>query len=74
MLPADDTTGFAREKGQIRKDAYAMKSAEELGKQVVSLIKQQFHWPEEYRKPVFRVCREKYGIESYPLHHTRQAK
>jgi hypothetical protein len=43
-----------------------MKSSEELGKQVVSLIKQQFHCPEEYRRPLYRVCAEEYGIDSYP--------
>ncbi len=67
MLPADYAFGFARKKGEVRKDRYAMKSSEELGKQVVSLIKQQFHCPEEYRRPLYRVCTEEYGIDSYPL-------
>lgn len=74
MLPGDCAVGFASEKGEVRKDDYAMKSSEELGKQVVSLIKQQLRWPEEYRKPLYRVCRDKYGIDSYPLRHTRQVK
>jgi len=74
MFPADYAFGFGREKGEVRKDDYAMKSSEELGKQVVSLIKQQFRWPEEYRKPIYRICRETYGIDSYPLRHTRQVK
>ena len=72
MVPADYAPGFAGGKGAIRKDKFAMKSSEELGKQVASLIKQQFHWPEEYRKPLYRICRDVYGIErtygftSYP--------
>jgi len=74
MLPADYAVGFAATKGEIRKDDFGMKSAEELGKQVAALIKQQFRWPEEYRRPIYRVCREIYGIDSYPLRHTRQAK
>ena len=74
MFPADYAFGFAREKGEIRKDAYAMKSSEEIGKQIVSLIKQQLRWPEEYRRPIYRICRETYGIDSYPLRHTRQVK
>ena len=74
MLPADYAEGFAVEKGEVRKDDYAMKSSEELGKQIVAMIKQQFHWPEEYRRPMYRVCGETYGIPSYPLRHTRQAK
>ena len=67
MLLADHVYGFATDKGDIRKDRYAMKGSEELGRQVVSLVKQQFHWPEEYRMPLFRFCKERYGIETYPL-------
>ena len=62
MLPADHAYGFAGEKGDVRKDRYAMKSSEELGKQVASLIKLQFHWPEEYRRPLYRILSEDYGI------------
>lgn len=72
MFPADTIYGFASEKGEVRKDDYAIKSSEELGKQLVSLIKQQLHWPEEYRKPMRFITEEKYGIISYPLRHTRQ--
>lgn len=63
MLLADQAYGFAFDKGAIRKDKFAMKSAEELGKQVVSLIKQEFHWPQEYRRPLYRICRDVYGLE-----------
>ena len=74
MFLADFIFGFANDKGEVRKDEYAMKSSEELGKQVVALIKQQLRWPEEYRRPIHHICREKYGIDSYPLRHTRQLK
>jgi len=67
MVHADYTLGFAYKKGEIRKDKYAMKSSEELGKQIASLIKQQFRWPEEYRTNLFDVCSERYGVRSYPL-------
>ena len=67
MLLADHVYGFASAKGDIRKDSYAMKGSEEMGRQVVSLVKQQFRWPEEYRMPLFRFCKERYGIETYPL-------
>jgi hypothetical protein len=67
MLPADHAFGFAYDKRDIKKDRFAMKSAEELGKQVASLIKQKFCWPEEFRRPLYRVCGEIYGINSYPL-------
>ena len=67
MLFADRASGFARDKGDIRKDRHAMKGAEELGKQVVSLVKQQFRYPEEYKMPLYRICKDRYGIDSYPL-------
>jgi len=74
MLPADHAYGFARNKGEVRKDRFAMKSAEELGKQVISLISQQFRWPEEYRRPLHRICQESYGIDSYPLKRFKASK
>ena len=67
MLIADYAFGFALAKGDVRKDKFAMKSSEELGKQVVSLINKQFRYPEEYDRPLYRVCREQYGVDSYPL-------
>lgn len=63
MLPADHVSGFAGARGAIRKDGFGMKSSEELGKQVASLINQKFQWPEEYRRPLYRLCDETYGIE-----------
>ncbi|MFC1995379.1 flavodoxin family protein [Chloroflexota bacterium] len=74
MFSADQAVGFATYKGEIRKDKYAMKSSEELGKQVVALIKQQFCWPEEYRKPLYRVCEDHYGISSSPLRDLRNSQ
>ena len=67
MFPADHTFGFGYNKGDIRKDSFAMKSSEELGKQVVSLIKQKFRYPEEYKRFLYRICREKYGISDCPI-------
>jgi len=62
MISTDHAYGFATGKGDIRKDRYAMKSSEELGKLVASVIKQKCHWPEEYRRPLYRVLSEDYGI------------
>ena len=67
MFQAERTWGYGDKRGDVRRDSYAMKSSEELGKQVVSLIKQQLHWPEEYRKTLFDLCMDKYGIDTYPL-------
>jgi len=67
MILADSAFGFAYAKGAIRKDKYAMKISEELGKAVASLIKQQIQWPEEYSKGLHRVCMDTYGISSCPV-------
>ena len=62
MISTDHAYGFAGGKGDIRKDRFGMKSSEELGKMVASVIKQQFRWPEEYRRPIYRILSEDYGI------------
>jgi len=62
MFCADYVYGFASDKGGIRKDEYTMKGCEELGKQVVSLIKQEIRHPEEYRMPLYRILEDKYGL------------
>lgn len=67
MICADYAEGWSNTPGSIRRDDYAMKAAEELGKKVVSLIKMKYRWPEEYRRPIYRVCREVYGIPPHPL-------
>jgi len=72
MFSADCATGYALEKGGVKEDDYAMKSAGELGKQMVSLVKQQWRWPEEYKKSMYRIVADKYGIASNPLRRTKQ--
>jgi hypothetical protein len=67
MIPADYAFGFAREKGDVRQDECAMKGSEELGKQIVFLIKQRITWPEEYRRPIYRILRENYGLDTCPM-------
>jgi multimeric flavodoxin WrbA len=62
MIATDHAYGFAGKKGEIRKDRYGMKSSEELGKMVASVVKQKYNWPEEYSKPLYRVLRDNYGI------------
>ena len=67
----DHAFGFAYEKGKILRDKFAMKSSNELGKMIVSFIQNDFKWPEKYRRPLYRVCKEVYGINSYPLRDTK---
>ena len=66
MLAADLVYGFAREKGDIRKDKHAMKAARELGRQVVLLIEQKFKYPEEYDITMYSFVKRKYGIDMCP--------
>lgn len=66
MILADYAWGFAKDKGQIREDRFAMKASELLGKEVVSVIKQGFRWPEEFKKPIYRIVQDDYKIPSYP--------
>ena len=67
MFCADFTFGFGYDKGEVRNDDFGMKSSEELGKQVVAMIQQQLRYPEEYKRPIYRICRETYGISDCPI-------
>ncbi|MFC1995280.1 flavodoxin family protein [Chloroflexota bacterium] len=66
MLSADFVSGFAREKGDIRKDQHAMKAAGELGRQVVLIAEKQFKYPERYDLPIYRFVKREYGIDQSP--------
>lgn len=66
MLSADLVFGFAREKGDIRKDKHAMKASRELGRQIVLMAERQFKFPEEYDTPLYRFVSKKYGIDQCP--------
>ena len=66
MFATDFVSGYATEKGDIRKDKHAMKAARELGRQVVLMITQQHRYPEEYDVPISRYVEREYGIKSCP--------
>ena len=66
MLPSDFVAGFAREKGDIKKDKHAMQAAKELGKLVVSIANREFKWPEEYDYMLAKYVSNKYGIDMSP--------
>jgi hypothetical protein len=67
MVPADWVFGFAREKGDIVKNKHALRSAYELGREVVALADQNFQYPDEFKHPVYWVAKEKYGEDSCPF-------
>ncbi|MFC2013472.1 flavodoxin family protein [Chloroflexota bacterium] len=66
MFSVDLVYGFASKKGDILKDKHAMKSAWELGRQVVLTVERQFRFPEEYDIPMYRYVEREYGISSSP--------
>lgn len=68
MVSAEcDVDGFAVEKGEIRKDKYAMKAAWELGRQMVLLIKKGFKFPEEYDLPMYMHVGREYNVSLSPI-------
>ncbi|MBI4294683.1 MAG: flavodoxin family protein [Chloroflexi bacterium] len=66
LLGTDAVYGFASTKGAIKKDAFAMKTASELGKEVVALIG-ALRYPPEYQDSITRMVPKKYGIKSSPF-------
>lgn len=66
MFSAELVEGLAAEKGTIIKDKRGMKSAYEMGRQIVSLIKRQLRFPEEFDIPLYRFVKRKYKTPNYP--------
>ena len=66
ILPSDIVYGYAREKGDIRKDKHAMQASKELGRQVVLMIKGKSGYPKEYDLPIYRFVKREYDIDMSP--------
>ncbi len=66
MFFTDPVFGFGRARGDIRKDKFAMLSATEMGHQVVALVKQGLHYPEECVPLMRHHIKTKYGVDSSP--------
>jgi multimeric flavodoxin WrbA len=60
MFFAEFAWGYAREKGEIKKDQFAFHMANEMIHQVISLIQANLKFPEEFKVPLYRHVREKY--------------
>ena len=67
IFQADYAFGFGYDKGEVQQDAFGMRSAGELGKQVVSLLGQNLRHAAAYRRPLYRICRESHGVSDCPL-------
>ena len=64
MLSTDFVYGYARSKGDIRKDRHAMKASAELGIQMVSIAERKFKYPEEYDIALYRFVKREYGPDN----------
>lgn len=61
MFFAEFASGYAREKRQIKKNAFAINMAKEMVHQMISLIKADLKYPEEFNVPLPRFVTEKYS-------------
>ena len=62
MFFAEVASGYASGKGEIKKNDYAINSAKEMVRQMVSLIHGNLKYPEEFDAPLPRFVRKKYGL------------
>lgn len=67
MVIADFVAGFGRERGDVKRDKLAMKSAKELGHLVVAIVQKGFKLPAEYTDILSRFVGSKYGIDTSPI-------
>lgn len=62
MFFAEFASGYASAKGEIKNNAFAMGSTKEMVHQMISLIRANLKYPEEFDAPLPRFVRKKYGL------------
>ena len=62
MFFAEFASGYARGKGEIKKNIFVMNQAKEMVNQMISLIRANLKYPEEFDVPMPRFVRKKYGL------------
>ncbi len=62
MFFAEFAFGYAREKGEIKKNAFAINMAKEMVHQMISLINANLRFPQEFDVPMHRFLRGKYQL------------
>ncbi len=62
MFFAEFAYGYAREKGEIKKNAFAVNIAKEMIRQMISLINADLRFPEEFDMSLHRFVRNKYQL------------
>ena len=62
MFFAEFASGYASAKGEIVNNTYGVNATKEMVHQVMSLIKADLKYPEEFNSPLPRFVRTKYGL------------
>ncbi len=62
MFAAEVAWGYAGEKGAIRKDAFALKMAREMVRQMQALFQSGLKYPADFDMPLHRLVRERMGV------------
>jgi multimeric flavodoxin WrbA len=62
MFFAEFAWGYASKKGEIKKNAPAIKMALEMVHQMISLINANLKYPEEFDAPILRFVKKKYRL------------
>jgi multimeric flavodoxin WrbA len=60
MFFAEFASGYAREKGEIKKNTFAINTVKEMVHQMISLIDANLKFPKEFDMPMHRFVRNKY--------------
>lgn len=61
MFFAEFAWGYAREKGGIQKDQFSRNMVNEMVHQVMSLIRANLKYPDEFSAPLYRYVKDKYS-------------
>jgi len=62
MFLAEFAHGYAGDKGEIKKNRYSMNMAKEMALEMISLIRANLKYPEEFDVPLNRFVRRKYQL------------
>jgi len=62
MFFSEFASGYAREKGEIKKNAFAINMTKEMVHQMISLVNANLKYPEEFDAPLLRFVKNKYSL------------
>jgi multimeric flavodoxin WrbA len=62
MFFAESATGYASAKGEVKNNKHAVMAAKEMVCQMISMIKADLKYPDEFHMPLHRFVKEKYNL------------